>query len=404
MKRYGILIIVLMLVPLLLGSSPGCNPLPSTPTSRTYVPPPIWVNNYITFNADGRVYVVPEDGSRLDVYSSDEGYALASSVSEDGIVAFTASKAYKWFEGRKSGIEIVSLDGSDRRIFSEQRYASVGDDYPVWSPDGSLIAFQGHFPDAPGRYSPIAIMDREANLASLIPLDSTTRGSGNPPAWSPDGKRIAFSTDSIYVTDIHDGEPIAIGPASSMPAWSPDGSRIAFLQNEEDSLTGEIKEVTFYTVRSDGSDRREIASIIALLPSGSTKTNSDNYIFDTPLPLSWSRDGSEIRIQNNPFVVVKADGSGVRVMDVQGGERTVCHAGVGEYCPFRTAQAVWSPDDSRIAVLLHDSPTGVRLFTMKPDGSDKRVLVRWDEATNHGWEAVPWRPGLDDYTWEQVER
>ena len=78
---------------------------------------------------------------------------------------------------------------------------------------------------------------------------------------------------------------------------------------------------------------------------------------------------------------------------------------VGEACPFKQAQAVWSPDDSRIVVLLHDSPTGVRLFTMATDGSDRRVLVRWDETANNRWEAGRNSTAMDGkFEWAEAEQ
>src|SRR3989337_1017059 len=52
------------------------------------------------------------------------------------------------------------------------------------------------------------------------------------PAWSPDGRWIAFSMrGDIWKVPVEGGEAIAItsGPAYHFePAWSPDGTRIAF--------------------------------------------------------------------------------------------------------------------------------------------------------------------------------
>ncbi len=94
-------------------------------------------------------------------------------------------------------------------------------------------------------------------------------------------------------------------------------------------------------------------------------------------------------MHRSPFLTVKADGSDMRVM----------------WAPYG-AQAAWSPDDSRIAVLVPDRPTGIRLFTMAADGSDKRTLVPRDATTNNGGEgAARGEPTLGGrLEWSEVEQ
>jgi hypothetical protein len=78
---------------------------------------------------------------------------------------------------------------------------------------------------------------------------------GNRPAWSPDGKKIAFvcrerSDSGIYVMQA-DGSAqtrLAAGDCSSTPDWSPDGAAIAFTGND-----GEI-----YLIRADGTGLQKL--------------------------------------------------------------------------------------------------------------------------------------------------
>jgi len=102
--------------------------------------------------------------------------------------------------------------------------------HPVWSPDGSRIAFDAQ---SGGGEIQIHVMDADgSNLQAL------TEGPGwnYLPAWSPDGARISFvsnrdGNDEIYVIDA-DGSGrtrLTTDPDEDLsPTWSPDGTRIAF--------------------------------------------------------------------------------------------------------------------------------------------------------------------------------
>jgi TolB protein len=62
------------------------------------------------------------------------------------------------------------------------------DDYPAWSPDGKQIAFSRTPPD-PGSQPYIWVMNANGS-------DQKALTTGWAPAWSPDGNQIAFSAAS----------------------------------------------------------------------------------------------------------------------------------------------------------------------------------------------------------------
>lgn len=119
---------------------------------------------------------------------------------------------------------------------------------PVWSPDGTQIAFTGLYPDglqsiwlAPNTITGLHNAD-DSNLINLTP--DPEAGSNRDPSWSPDGGRLAFATNRTRFSNFdiwlmnNTGE--VVFPITGLsdtnandvhPAWSPDGNMIAFTSN-----------------------------------------------------------------------------------------------------------------------------------------------------------------------------
>jgi Tol biopolymer transport system component len=109
---------------------------------------------------------------------------------------------------------------------------------PAWSPDGKWIAFFGY---RDGGYDLWAVAPDGTQQHKLTwgPYDD------REPAWSHDGTSIAFSSDrgnplgssyNIWVLDLHSGDlhQLTHSPAENyMPSWSPDDQEIAFASTRE---------------------------------------------------------------------------------------------------------------------------------------------------------------------------
>jgi hypothetical protein len=100
----------------------------------------------------------------------------------------------------------------------------VDDDHsPVWSPDGTSIAFASGVPG-----------DQVSSVLVVVDADGSDRreltdGSDKVlyPTWSPDGRSIAWSGDSdSFVIDVDGSKLVVLGPGSG-PSWSSSSSRIA---------------------------------------------------------------------------------------------------------------------------------------------------------------------------------
>jgi tricorn protease len=124
---------------------------------------------------------------------------------------------------------------------------------PAWSPDGKSVAY---FSDASGEYElHIAPQDGKGEVKAY-PLDGT--GFYNGLSWSPDSKKLAFEDNgrNLYVIVLSNGEIRTIdrepiynaGPFGNMePVWSPDSAWLAYTVNNMSNM----EQVHLYSMDQD---------------------------------------------------------------------------------------------------------------------------------------------------------
>ncbi|MFL5487571.1 MAG: hypothetical protein ACJ8AJ_03710 [Gemmatimonadaceae bacterium] len=159
-----------------------------------------------------------------------------SSFSSDGrMLAFTAQR-----EGKDVMYLMDVASASIKRRIDLKPVDAIWS--PVWSPDDRQIAFSGTH----GGITDLYIVDADGK--NLRQLTNDEYGDMQP-AWSPDGKQLAFATDRgpdtnlpllkfakwrIAVMDLASGAIDVLpsqGGLNLNPAWSPDGRQLAFISD-----------------------------------------------------------------------------------------------------------------------------------------------------------------------------
>ena len=227
-----------------------------------------------------RIFVVNVDGSGLKqiVPSSCPdvcGDAVeGSGWSPDGrTLAFTRA-VFHGHSTDPTNVELwlMNADGSGARRLTHQSVESVGgrpgarDDFASWSPDGKRLVFT-HWEhagvDGLDQFAVDTIKPDGAELRQVTPNDA----QAGEPVWSPDGTRIAFQyppddegVAKVLYTIRPDGTgltPLTLNldnNDSDHPSWSPDSSQIAFSHVAPGSTDADL-----YVVNSDGSRPHPIA-------------------------------------------------------------------------------------------------------------------------------------------------
>jgi Tol biopolymer transport system component len=144
-------------------------------------------------------------------------------------------------DGRAGASAIFLRSG--RRLHALTGPLSVSapaDIQPAWSPDGRRVAFARALPAADGR----SLAGFDIYVARIRGrVRRLTRDVGNDiqPAWSPNGKSIAFTSDRAGNQDVYTVRPNGRGlrrltgtaAEDSAPSWSPNGKRIAFTSDRD---------------------------------------------------------------------------------------------------------------------------------------------------------------------------
>ena len=188
-----------------------------------------------------------------------------------------------------SDVNIWRLEMSGRQVkpaYPERFIFSTRDETnPQISPDGKKVAFSSN------RSGTADIWICSHDGSNPIQLTSSSRGDSGSPRWSPDSRWVSFDSNidgqwEVYVVDANGGKPrrLTSHPASDIvPSWSRDGKSLYFGSNRSGSYQ-------VWKMPASGGEPSQITQKGGLLPLESpdgnfvyyTKGYSDRRIWKVP--------------------------------------------------------------------------------------------------------------------------
>ncbi len=227
-------------------------------------------------NGNSEIYMMNPDGSeqvRLTNHRANDSSPVCSPTGE--AILFVSDR------GGERDLYIMRTDGhGERPVF---RTAPAHRDDPAWSPDGKEIAYI----QLDRETKRTAVYTAKADGTSVNRVVEMEKADGEEPVWSPDGTEIAYVVvDEIrwasrqirfinLKTDEQETLQLEGHQRMWQPAWSPTHNKIAFVWRRP-----ELGQQGIFTVNRDGSGLQQVVDVIVVLVG--TKA------------LTWSPSGDEL--------------------------------------------------------------------------------------------------------------
>ncbi len=241
--------------------------------------PPWPIEDIYAMDADGKnVRALTHDGHSHDATWSPDGQHVLY-VHDAPLERPMYKEQAEFASHHPIELYVMSRDGSGTRLLWRSQFPIFS---AAWSPDGKFFAV------STATQAPSNATDDEPMRSGLFLLPADGHGAPRlmfrdalTPAWSPDGKQIAFSKErpkgqwAIHVgwaDGSNDRQLTESLQMAGSPAWSPDGRLIAF------DAFADPRHQQVFVMQPDGSHRRQI-------------TTDSDWSCGHP---SWSGDGRQL--------------------------------------------------------------------------------------------------------------
>jgi Tol biopolymer transport system component len=266
-------------------------------------------------------------------------------------------------------IEAVNVDGSGRRVIAPQLGDEQGD--PAWSRDGRAVAFWARNSDD----VEIHVLWPETKARRVLSSD-WRRPPGRQfayilePSWAPDGERLAVSdcwtlvSCTIATVSVSTERWTSLTSPNSLrtdsnPAWSPDGRTIAFVRQRIGGWDGAtpLGPPVIFLIGRDGSDLRRL--VRGRSPS-------------------WSPDGKSL-------AYVDADSIYRIGADRQGQTRIIGGLKAPVRHDMEAPTVRWSPDGGKL-LYTTNAGAKTELWVMNTDGTERVRILRDTYIAGADWQ------------------
>ena len=290
-----------------------------------------------------------------------------SSIGEEGRIVFIRGGR----DESSARVFAIEPDGTGETQLIDR--AAVN---PIWSPDGTGLAFEC----SDGDLVRVCVANADGSNARMLTPDATDTDDPTdnfaPRAWSPDGERLALvgfggAPSGIFTMAASDGGALVRvttspgGHNDDTLAYSPDGSRIVFVRvPNADDHDGDV-----FVVAADGT------ALLRLSPKG--------MAVECCAHPAWSPLGSRIVFAGDPGSP-SAEAWAIYAVDADGtNRRRISPLGGWAFAPS------WAPDGRAIS-FTQSTSDGTQIFLVRPDGTGLDQLTdRWDRFGS--WNSV-WSP------------
>lgn len=254
----------------------------------------------IAFSApDGQIWVMNADGSEKKQATQNGTNKVRPSWSHDGKrMAFVLVRNPRDAKDPQPQIGIVNADGSEEGILTKEKRENVrigpegkktvletayDANAPSWSPVDDRVAFWSGIEN---RYGQIWVIRADGTGSKQLTDDPSHRNSDDP-SWSPDGKKILFSTgrsgrNELWVMNADGSDPkrlsdIDAGPFPGRASWQPvQKKREAEGKKEQTKNAAETKYLTFQLMTIPGVTVP--VAFAANPPSAPTKAQMEAFV------------------------------------------------------------------------------------------------------------------------------